>query len=213
MTNQIVSIIKENEGLIYSIASKFYNNDIEDLYQLGVIGIIKAYKNYQPNKDAKFSTFAYKYIFGEMHNNSIKNKGIKINKETLKLYKSIIKVQEYLTQKLKKIPSITDISLYLEIPEELISDVLLSGESILSIDSNDNVSLYDTIPCKVDIDDTYIDLQNSLKRLDDEERKIIEYRYYNDYTQSEVAKKLKMTQVMVSRYEKKSIEKLRKYIA
>lgn len=213
MTSEIAMIIKENEGLIYSIATKFYNNDIEDLYQQGVIGIIKAYRNYKMNEETKFSTFAYKYIFGEMYLYSVKNKGIKINKETLKLYKSIIKVQDFLTQKLGKIPSTTEISLYLELEEELVSEVLLSGEIILSLDSKQNLSLYDNIPSSTNNKDEKIDISDSINKLREDERKIIQYRYFDDYTQSEVAKKLKMTQVMVSRYEKKSLQKLRQYIA
>ena len=60
-------LIKDNEKLIYSIAKRFYNMDLEDLYQAGCLGIHKAYKQYSLDSKAKFSTFAYQYIFGEMY--------------------------------------------------------------------------------------------------------------------------------------------------
>lgn len=211
MSKDLLLIIKENEGLIYSIAKKFYNNDLEDLYQQGVIGIIKAYKNYkEENNNAKFSTFAYKYIFGEMYNHSMKRQGIKISKDTLKAYKSIVKVQDFLSQKLNREPSIYELSLYVEIAEEEIGKILDIANSILSLDSVET-NINSDKNNSVSIDDSYIELRESLKCLDDEERKIIQYRYYCDYTQNEIAEKLNMTQVMVSRYEKKSLQKIKRY--
>ena len=59
-------VVKDNAKLIYKIATKFYGTDKEDLYQAGMLGLMKAYKNYNLDSEAKFSTFAYKYIFGEM---------------------------------------------------------------------------------------------------------------------------------------------------
>lgn len=215
MKNKYIDLIIENEKFIYKIASKFYNIDSDDLYQCGVIGLIKAVKNFKDKNKTKFSTYAYDYIFGEMYNYMTKRKNIKINKESLKLYKKICNVKDYLTQKLSREPSITEISLFLEVEESIVSDIILSAESIISIDEEkEGLSLHESISNpKLDIDDTYIDIMDSLNKLDDSEKEIIKYRYYKDLTQSETAKKLNMTQVMVSRYEKRSLEKMRDYLA
>lgn len=215
MKNKYIDLIIENEKFIYKIASKFYNVDSDDLYQCGVIGLIKAVKNFKDNNKTKFSTYAYDYIFGEMYNYVTKRKNIKINKESLKLYKKICNVKDYLNQKLSREPSITEISLFLEVEESIVSDIILSAESIISIDEEkEGLSLHESISNpKLDIDDTYIDIMDSLNKLDDSEKEIIKYRYYKDLTQSETAKKLNMTQVMVSRYEKRSLEKMRDYLA
>lgn len=215
MKNKYIDLIIENEKFIYKIASKFYNVDSDDLYQCGVIGLIKAVKNFKDNNKTKFSTYAYDYIFGEMYNYVTKRKNIKINKESLKLYKKICNVKDYLNQKLSREPSITEISLFLEVEESVVSDIILSAESIISIDEEkEGLSLHESISNpKLDIDDTYIDIMDSLNKLDDSEKEIIKYRYYKDLTQSETAKKLNMTQVMVSRYEKRSLEKMRDYLA
>ncbi len=67
--NKYEEVISSSSGLIYMIIKKYFNNyDREDLYQVGVIGVIKAYNNYKKNKNTKFSTYAYKYIYGEIYN-------------------------------------------------------------------------------------------------------------------------------------------------
>ena len=97
-------IIEENVGLIWSIAKKFYGIPKSDLYQAGVLGIIKAYKNYQRDGDCKFSSYAFKYIYGEM-NVVASNRSIKVSKDILKLVKMIEKGRVMLSQELMKDPS------------------------------------------------------------------------------------------------------------
>lgn len=202
------NLIKESEGLIYKIAGFFYGVEKEDLYQAGVLGIIKAYQNYHDNGNTKFSSYAYNYIYGEMYMLA-HNKALKVNKDILKLYHNIEKTRYALAQKYGRIPSNSEVASFLEMPEAEINDAIMAGRDIMSLDSGEDTTLYDSLKCdeKVTLDDQIL-LEESLEKLNDDEKKIIKARYFEDLTQSEVAKKLCMTQVMVSRYEKKSLDKM-----
>ena len=200
-------VINSSIPLVRSIAKNFYNVEQEDLIQAGLLGLINAYKHYKKNSNTKFSTFAYSYIFGEMYNLSIKNNPLKYNKEALKVVKLIDKAKVYLTQSLNKEPSISDISKYLNIDENIIENIIISMQATVSLDKDN--SLYNSINYIQD-KDTLIDLKNNLSTLSKEERSILLYRYYKDMTQNEIAKKLDMSQVSVSRYEQKTLKKLKK---
>lgn len=210
-------IIKSNIGLVYNVANQFYNVDKQDLIQEGCIGLIKAYKNYQNNGTTKFSTYAYEYVYGAMYALVNKNRDIKVSRDILKLYKLIEKSRYMLAQKLGKVPNNIELANYLEKDEREIEEAVLCGEAIMmsSLDnqSEDERSKYETIatPESISLDER-IDVINSLDVLNDSEREIIKSRYFKDMTQSEVARKLNMTQVMVSRYEKKGLDKMRMYM-
>ena len=118
------NIISKYEPLIYKIARKFYNVELCDLYQAGCIGLIKAYRNYNPSDGTNFINFAYMYIFGEMYDFVNSSKDIKLNKEYLKLIKSINKAEEILFNKLGRSPSTAELSYFLEIDESLIIEIL-----------------------------------------------------------------------------------------
>ena len=206
-------LLLECEPLIKAIAKNFYNVEQEDLLQAGRLGLYNAYQHYKQSETTKFSSFAYTYIFGEMYNYTQKSKSIKQNRDTLKLLKIIEKAKHYLTQTLNKIPTTKDIATYLELDEELINTTLISNNSILSLDNpySDNQQLYNIVEQNYD-NDTRIDLEQSIQKLSKEEQEIIKYRYFNDLTQQETAKILNMSQVKVSRYEKKSLNTLQKVL-
>lgn len=205
-------LIEDNQKLIYKIAASFYNVDREDLYQAGVLGLLKAYKKYNKNSNAKFSSYAYEYIYGEMYN-LVNNRNMKISKDILKLYRMIEKTRFVLCQKKGYVPSDREIALFLEIDEKDVQEAIMAGKEIMSLDVQDLMPIYETIPCeeKTNLDDQIL-IADSLDNLSNDERKIIKARYYDDMTQSEVAKKLAMTQVMVSRYEKKGLSKMQEYM-
>ena len=205
-------IINQNAGLIYDISKKFYGYPKEDLFQAGVLGLLKAYKQYDESFNAKFTSFAYKYIYGEMYL-LVNNRPLKINKDILKLYKLIEQTRLSLTQRNGFVPSYDDIANFLEIDKGKIYEAVMAGQSIMSLDSEENVCLYDTIKSeeKVSIDDKIL-IDESLDLLSEDERNIIKSRYFEDLTQCEVARKLSMTQVMVSRYEKKGLDKMQKFL-
>ena len=214
MDNVLESIIKSNVGLIWEISKKFYGIEKADLYQAGVLGVIKAYQNYKNEGDTKFSTYAYKYIYGEMYIVA-NSKSIKVSKDILKIVKMIERGKNMLAQKLMHDPSISQLAAFLEIPEEKIEQAIMCASSILSIDndSDDERSLHEVIPYEETItQDDKLLLAESMNTLNPLEKDIISARYYEDLTQSETARKLGITQVMVSRYESKSLAKMREFM-
>ena len=211
--DELTNIILENENLIYSVINKYSNYyDIDDLYQVGVIGMIKAYKNYKKEFNTKFTSYAYTYIFGEIVKYINDNKGFKVNKEYRYLYKKINEAKTLLTQKLMKEPSIYELSLFLEIDEKIIADVININQTIDSLDreiieDGKKVFLYDVVGNEKDEVES-IFLYEQLDKLSKEELILLKQRYFLDKTQSEVAKDLGMNQVKVSRTEQKILKKL-----
>lgn len=211
---ELENIISLHEKLIYKIASKFYDIPKEDLYQAGVIGIIKAYNNFVDNGTTKFTTYAYNYIFGEMYELQNNLRSIRLNKNILGLYKKIEQTKYVLAQKLNHVPSIQELSSFLEIDEQTIYQVYMCTSNIMSLDTETERPIYETVSDPKDsISTNSIDLIDSLDTLSPEEKKIIDYRYFKDYTQSETAKILGMSQVSVSRHEKKSLNKMYNYLS
>lgn len=209
----IEQIISLNEKLIYKIANKFYDVPKEDLYQAGVIGVIKAYKNYKRSQDTKFSTYAYNYIYGEMYELANNLRTIKLSKDVLRIYKQIEKTKYLLAQSLNRIPSTSEISTYLNMDELLIEQIINSTNTIMSLDDDENRSLYEIVSEDTKVPQSaIIDIKDSINSLDECEKEIIKYRYFKDYTQSETAQILGMSQVTVSRYEKKSLNKMYNYL-
>lgn len=214
--NKYEEVINSCSNLIYAIVRKYFKGyDIDDLYQVGVIGVIKAYDNYKNNKNTKFSTYAYKYIFGEIYSYINNDKIVKTARENYTLYKKISEAKNVLSQRLMKEPSLYELSSFLEIEPNIIEMVISSLESVDSLDRiifNDgkNVSLFDTVKDNKDyynID--YLMLNDELNKLTEEEKQIIYLRYFEDRTQSEVANILGISQVGVSRSEKKTLKKIK----
>ncbi len=211
---ELEQIIKLHEKLIYKIATKFHDIPLEDLFQAGVIGIIKAYNNFKQTAETKFTTYAYNYIFGEMYDFANNTRTIKLNKNILKTYKKIEQAKYQLAQKLGYYPSITDLSTFLGIDENIISEIESCTSTIMSLDLEEERPVYETISqSKDNISSDNIDLKDSLTTLTEEERQIINYRYFKDFTQSETAKLMGISQVSVSRYEKKSLSKMYNYLS
>ena len=197
-------IIKSSVGLIWKIAKNFYGVDRNDLYQAGVLGVIKAYQNYKDDGVTKFSTYAYNYIFGEMYILA-NNKTIKLNKDITRLLKMIDMGKVRLLQELMREPSNRELAQYLEI--DLKSLVSMDEECDERRDLHEVISSSENIS-----EDDRIILNDSINTLDSLEKDIIKSRYYEDLTQSETARKLGITQVMVSRYEKRSLNKMRNFM-
>ena len=207
-------LIKENLPLIKHIAQNFYNVSFEDLLQAGAMGILKAYKKYRQNGTTKFSTYAYDYIFGEMYDFAMKDRKLKISKDLVRLAKKVELAKNALSQKMNRIPTYEEIASFLDLTPLQIREALLAVNECMSLDDEreNERSLYETILDKESLSiDEKLTLESSIERLSDSEQKIIRYRYFRDLSQSETAKRLGMTQVIVSRYEKKSLELLKKY--
>ncbi len=200
-------LILEYEKLIYAVMRYFKNYpNKEDLFQVGCIGLINAYNNYDSNTNTKFSTYAYSYILGEMKKLVREDKGIKISRNISKLNAQIEKTNMYLTQKLMRTPTLQEIASFLEIDEYLVVEALNSTNVLLDIDEM-QINNYNT--------DTYSNdllLREELNKLSSDELDLITKRYMEDMTQSEVAVSLGMSQVQVSRKEHKVLEKLKKQL-
>ena len=176
MNDIMYELIKANEGLIYKIASKYSKYySIEDLYQVGSIGVIKAYKKYREDSNAKFSTYAYKYVLGEIVDFIRKDRNIIVSEEYMSIYKKYINIRELLFTKYEREPSFSEIS-----RDDILNKILIDTE---------------------------------LESMDEIDRKIIDYRYYQGYSQSETATLMGMSQAGVSRSEKLILSKIKDKIA
>lgn len=211
--DELTNIIMDNESLIYSIINKYSNYyDLEDLYQVGVMGMIKAYKNYNKEYNTKFTSYAYTYIFGEIVKYINESKNFKVSKENRSLYKKINEAKTLLTQKLMKEPTNYELSLFLEIDECLIEEVMSVNQTIDSLDreimeDGKKVFLYDVVgEVKDNIENIF--LYEQLDKLSKDELILLKKRYFLDKTQSEVARELGINQVKVSRTEQKILKKL-----
>ena len=193
------------EGLIYSIINKYPKRyDKEDLFQVGMIGLMDAYRHYNKDYDTKFSTFAYYYIVGEVNKYIRESSSLKVGKSLIELRKKIIKCQEVMTQRLGREPTNLEMSLYLEVDEDMIDMAILSTSEVESIDNvYDCTKSYDNTGAEV------LDLKNEIENLPDCDKKLIKARYYDDLTQSEVSDVLGISQVQVSRNEAKILQKLK----
>lgn len=203
----------EYENLVFSIISKYGNYfDKDDLYQVGMIGLIDAYKHFDESVGVKFSSYAYYYILGEVTKFVRENRSVKVSKDFIKLNSSIEKCRDVMRQKLGREPTDTEVSLFLEIDEEKVSEVRNSMQEVKSLDFcyEEDISLYNSVMCFDDETSAdVLDLRSEISRLSEEEKALIDVRYYQEMTQSEASKKLGISQVQVSRKEGKILEKLR----
>ena len=207
--SEYLTLIKESEGLIYKIASKYsMYYSIEDLYQVGTIGVIKAYKNYKKDTSVKFSTYAYKYILGEVIEFIRCDRNIKVSEEYMSLYKRYLSIKSMLTSKLEREPSFSEIALFMEIDEGVLRNVIETIAFTKSTDESD----YDYGNDKREEIDNKILLDNELSSMDEFDRSLIEFRYYQGYTQSETADALGVSQVKVSRQEKLILSRMKSNI-
>lgn len=215
--NEKIKLIHEHKNLIYKIASKYSKYySMEDLFQVGVIGVIKAIDNYDSNKDAKFSTYAFKYILGEIVKFVMNDRTIKVNSDVMKIYKCYLKSRDALISNLGRTPSFDEVCTFMGIEGSLVMDAIEKCEFAVSLDGiigEDEFTLESVVgtDSREDVDDI-LDLRDSLSKLSDEERKLIELRYFHDYTQTETANYLGWNQVQVSRYESKILKKMKSNI-
>lgn len=214
----LLNLIKENKGLICSIINKYTKYyEFDDLYQVSIIGIMKAYKSFDKNKNVKLTTYMYKYILGEILAYVKKSNLIKVSRDYYSLYKKILEARTLLTQKLMKEPTTKELSFFLEIEETIINDVIKCQNNVKSLDEvimedGKKLTLLDKIADQYSDSEQYIEnisLQEGLKSLTNEEYELINLRYFEDKTQSEIAKFFGTNQVQISRNEKKILKKLK----
>lgn len=203
----------EYEGLVYSIIGKYSGYfDKDDLYQVGMMGLIQAFNHFDSSFKVKFSSYAYYYILGEVTKYIRENRTVKVSKDVVKLSQTIERTREAMRHRLGREPTDTEVSLFMEIEEEKIGEVRNAMQEVKSLDFayDDEDSLYNSVMIfDRGMSPSVLDLKDEIGRLPDDERKILQARYYQDLTQSEASKQLGISQVQVSRKEGKILEKLR----
>ena len=218
----MAKIIKINSGLIWSIVKRFLGRgyDKEELEQIAYIGFIKAIKGFDVSLDFKLSTYAVPYIIGEIKRFIRDDGAIKVSRSIKELSTKIGQVQrEYLVKKGKEI-TIEELSKELNVEKEDIILALESQKSIESIDKNvyedeSGESKISKISNQKDETNILIDklcIEELINKLEIRDKKIILLRYYKGKTQTEVAKILGITQVQVSRLEKRILNEMREKI-
>lgn len=207
--------VLDYEYLVYHIINMFKGyHDQEDLYQVGMLGLIKALENYKDLGKAKFSTYAYKYILGEVTSFIRENKLVRVSRDIIKQKKQIDKTKDILRQKLLREPTITEISLMSEISEDkinYINKICVNPKSLDdTLDENEQISYYNSVKIyDNNMDSTIMSLNQELQKLNPIEQQIIYDKYYNGYSQSEISDILGISQAQVSRKENKVLAKLK----
>ena len=209
-----VDLVVDNEKLVYSIINKFRGYfDMDDLYQVGMIGLINASKNFNKGEGVKFSTYAYTYVFGEVNKYIRENNNLKIGKDSIRLKKSIEKAKDIMRQKLLREPTTLEVSLFLDMPLEKVLEIESIKQETKSLDyigEEDSNNLYNTVSFEnKEMNPEILDLKTELENLDNDEKKLIYSRYYLDMTQQETSKEMGMSQVQVYRKEAKIFKKLK----
>jgi len=206
---ELKDLIMNNQNLIYSIIHKFKGGDIDDLYQAGCLGLINAYYNYNKEYKAKFTTYAYPYIVGEIYKYMNNNRNIRVSPENIKLYKGMKKATEFLTHQLNRNPTDEELSHFLEIDLYKLYEI----RNMINLESLDyeyeNGNLYNVINVENLSKDELLDLKNAMEGLDKKERSFIIERYFYNKSQQELAKSYDTNQVKISRDEKKILNKLK----
>lgn len=217
-------LIEENTGLIWSIVKRFKDRgyELEDLYQIGSIGFIKSIKRFDTSFDVKLSTYAVPYILGEIKRFIRDDGSVKISRSIKEL---AIKVRDIQTRYLKETGediTINAIAKELKISKEEVAVALDSLKPVISIyentysDDDGGINFIDTISSNVDEAEKLVNklsIKELIQNLEDREKQIILLRYYKNKTQTEVSKILGISQVQVSRIEKKILNSMKLKLA
>jgi RNA polymerase sporulation-specific sigma factor len=217
-------LIEINMPLVSSISRKFLNRgyDYEDIFQIGSIGLVKAINNFDDSFNVKFSTYAVPMIIGEIKRFLRDDGFIKVSRNTKTLARKLHFSREELSKKLDREPTIEELAEYSGVDKEEIVFALESANSMQYLydtihqDDGSPVLLIDKIAENGEEDAEMIDrlaLKEALKSLEPKARQIILLRYFKDKTQIQVAKMLGISQVQVSRIEKKVLQQMRKKLS
>ena len=211
-------LLLDNSGLIWSVVRRFYGRGVEndDLYQLGCLGFIKAVEGFDFSFGTQFSTYAVPKISGEIRLFLRDDGAIKVSR-TLKEQAAAIKMaRQKLTGQLNREPTLSELSEQTGLtPEEIAvaETATSSAESIQKQTGEDGFSLEDVLT-RGDPEEEMIEriaLREAIANLPQRERMVIDLRYFHSMTQQQVARILQVSQVQISRIEKKAIENLRKF--
>ena len=210
-------LVERNIRLVWSVVQRFLNRgyDPDDLFQIGSIGLIKSIDKFDLSYDVRFSTYAVPMIIGEIQRFLRDDGSIKVSRSLKETANKIRRKREELTKELGRSPTITEIANAVDVSPEDAVHALDASRSPHSIhetvfeNDGDPITLLDQIP---DEDTDWFDkltLEEAIRSLSKRERLIVYLRYYKDQTQSKVAERLGISQVQVSRLEKKILEDMK----
>lgn len=214
-------LFRENTGLVYSVIRRFAGRgmEMEDLFQTGCIGLLKAVDKFDFSFDVKFSTYAVPMIMGEIKRFLRDDGMLKISRSIKENQYRIYKAKEKLEKREGRNPTIGELSEELGMPPEEITMAMEASVQVESIDrtiyqgDGTELRLLDKLSEKEDRHEALLNrifLEELLDILNEDERKLISLRYFNSMTQSETARKLGVSQVQVSRMEKRILGRLKK---
>jgi len=213
-------LIKENSGLIWSVVKKFSKRgyELDDLYQIGAIGLLKCIRKFDSSFDVKFSTYAIPMIVGEIKRFLRDDGMIKVSRPMKEMATKARYVTEMLTSKLGRQPTINELAQELNVNPE---DLVIAMEAGMDVESlhatiyqgdGSPIFLIDKVAQDLDDSDRAVNilaLKQLIETLKPKERQVIILRYFQDKTQTEVAKAIGVSQVQVSRIEKKVLKALK----
>ena len=215
-------LINGNLRLVLSVIQKFTGrgDDIDDLFQIGVIGLIKAINNFDLSKEVRFSTYCVPMISGELRRYLRDSSHVKVSRSLRDLAYKAIQAKERLTIKLQREPNIDEIAAEtgekranVVIALESISDPVSLYEPVYS-DSEDNLYIMDQISDMNDVESRMdeLSIRDAIRDLGERERNILYLRFFRGKTQVEVAGEIGISQAQVSRLEKNAIERIKNSI-
>ena len=214
------TLFEENTGLIYSVARRFLGRgvEMEDLFQIGSIGLLKAVDKFDPAFEVKFSTYAIPMILGELKRFFRDDGMIKVSRSIKENQHRVYLAREKIEKELGREPSLKEIAEMLEMPPEEVAMTMDSAAEVESLyrtvyqSEGTDISLIDKIPEKENAEEHLLNrifLEEILGKLESSDRKLLYLRYFQDQTQTQIAEQLGVSQVQVSRMEKRILKKLR----
>lgn len=215
--------IKGNLRLVLSVIQRFNNRGeyVDDLFQVGCIGLIKAIDNFDVSHNVKFSTYAVPMIIGEIRRYLRDNNSIRVSRSLRDIAYKALQAKERLTSKNSKEPTIIEISEELKIPKEEIVFALDAIQDPISLfepvyhDGGDAIYVMDQVSDEKNQDSNWLEnisLKEAIRKLNERERLILNLRFFEGKTQMEVADEIGISQAQVSRLEKTALAHLRKYV-
>ncbi len=212
-------MINGNLRLVLSVIQRFSGRgeNPDDLFQVGVIGLIKAIDHFDPSMDVRFSTYGVPMIIGEVRRYLRDNNSVRVSRSMRDIAYHAMQIKENLTNKMNREPTIEEIAEKLQLPK---NTVVLALEAIvepvslyepLFSDGNDTVYVMDQIGDNFDDRDWLdeISMKDAIKKLGDREKKIIGLRFFKGKTQMEVAEEIGISQAQVSRIEKAALDRIK----
>lgn len=215
--------IKGNLRLVLSIIQRFNNSNenIDDLFQIGCIGLIKAIDNFDVTQEVKFSTYAVPMIIGEIRRYLRDNSAIRVSRSLRDTAYKAIYAKEALMKKQEKEPTLEDIAKIIDVPAEEIAFALDAIQSPVSLyepvysEGGDTLYIMDQISDKKNKESSWVEklsLKDAMDTLPERENHIINLRYFQGKTQMEVAEEIHISQAQVSRLEKNALNTMKNHL-